>query len=303
MDYVLDLDFAVFQMSAVTICVGILLCVIITCALYARRGEGITGPLALSVLSLLFGVLFSRFLHWYFTGEVYASFKAAFTDFNRGSFCLQGMFLGIWLAAFLVKKLRLTGSIPALLDAAAPGVCLLVAFIRLSALFNTTCRGRITIKTKLFQRLPFAVASTDAAGNVTYRFASFFIMALLTLLRMTVLSDAHPYRANALMNANLFALGAAFFLFGLFNWVFVGGFYRTAYRIGRPFVVYLVAAFLSIGVFEALHHVPGLEGLNAFGTEHIGMQILLFAAGLAAWLLMTLLSCRRACANFERIDL
>jgi hypothetical protein len=38
MDYVLDLDFAVFQMSAVTICVGILLCVIITCALYARRG-------------------------------------------------------------------------------------------------------------------------------------------------------------------------------------------------------------------------------------------------------------------------
>lgn len=182
MDYVLDLDFAVFQMSAVTICTGILLCVMITCALYARRGEGITAALALAVLSLVFGVLFSRFLHWYFTGEVYASFRAAFTDFNRGSFCLQGMFLGIWLAAFLVKRLRLTGSIPALLDAAAPGVCLLVAFIRLSALFNTTCRGRITIKTKLFQRLPFAVASTDAAGNVTYRFASFFIMFLLMLV-------------------------------------------------------------------------------------------------------------------------
>ena len=92
------------------------------------------------------------------------------------------MFLGIWLAAFLVKAMRLTRNVPALLDAAAPGVCLLVAFIRLSALFNTTCRGRITIKTKLFQRLPFAVASTDAAGNVTYRFASFFIAFLLMMI-------------------------------------------------------------------------------------------------------------------------
>ena len=79
MDYVLDLDFAVFQMSAVTICTGILLAVILTIALFARRHEGITAPLALSVLGLLFGVLFSRFLHWYFNGEAYASFKAAFT--------------------------------------------------------------------------------------------------------------------------------------------------------------------------------------------------------------------------------
>lgn len=185
MDYVLDLDFAVFQMSAVTISAGILLAVVLSCGLYARRKEGITAVLAMSVMGLVFGVVFSRFLHWYFTGEVYASFAAAFTDFNRGSFCLQGMFLGVWLAAFLTKKLRLTGSVSALLDAAAPGLCLLVAFIRLSALFNTTCRGRITVKTPLFQRLPFAVASVDAAGNVTWRFASFFI-AFLAMLVVTI---------------------------------------------------------------------------------------------------------------------
>ena len=181
MDYVLDLDFAVFQMSAVTICTGILLCVFITCGLYARRGEGITAPLALAVLGLFFGVVFSRFLHWYFNGESYGSLVSAFTDFNRGSFCLQGMFLGVWLAAFLVKKMHLTRSVTALLDAAAPGLCLLVAFIRLSALFNGTCLSRITIKKPLFQRFPFAVTVTDAAGNVTYRFATFFIEFLLML--------------------------------------------------------------------------------------------------------------------------
>ena len=93
------------------------------------------------------------------------------------------------------------------------------------------------------------------------------LMTIPVLLRMTVLSDAAVYRQNALMNANFFALGAAFFVFGLFNWIFVGGFFRTAYKLGRPFVAYIIAAFLSVTVFEALHHVPGLEGLNAFGTE------------------------------------
>ena len=47
---------------------------------------------------------------------------------------------------------------------------------------GTTCRGRITIKTPLLQHLPLAVASTDAAGNVTYRFATFFLAFLLMIV-------------------------------------------------------------------------------------------------------------------------
>ena len=129
------------------------------------------------------------------------------------------------------------------------------------------------------------------------------LMTIPVILRMTIFSDAAVYRSNGLMNANLFALGAAFFLFGLFNWIFVGGFFKTAYKQGRPFVIYIIAAFLSIAVFEALHHVPGLERLNAFGTEDIALQILLLMAGIVAWLLMTFFSCRRSCERFERIDL
>ena len=128
-------------------------------------------------------------------------------------------------------------------------------------------------------------------------------MAVSAILRMTVFKDTAVYRGNAMMNANLFALGAAFFLFGLFNWIFVGGFFKTAYKLGRPFVIYMIAAFLSIAVFEVLHHIPGLESLNAFGTESIALQIILLAAGAAAWLLMTALSCRRACGHFGKIDL
>lgn len=129
------------------------------------------------------------------------------------------------------------------------------------------------------------------------------VMGLAVALRMTVLQNSPVYLENALMNANLFALGAALFIFGLFNWIFVGGFFRTAYQLGRPFFWYAAAAFLSIGVFETLHHIPGLEAVNAFGTEHIGLQMLLLAAGMALYAGMTLLSLQTACRRFERIDL
>ena len=129
------------------------------------------------------------------------------------------------------------------------------------------------------------------------------LMLVSTLIRMTVLSDAAPYRTNALMNANLFAVGGALLIFGLFNLIFLGGFFKTAYKLGRPFVTYIIAAFLAIGVLEALHHISGLEAVNSFGFDRLGFQLLLLLAGLTAFLILTLLSYRSACRNFEKIDL
>lgn len=129
------------------------------------------------------------------------------------------------------------------------------------------------------------------------------LMLISVIIRMTVGVDVEVYRTNALMNANLFSLGAAFFIFGLFNLLFVGGFFKTGYKVGRPFIVYMIAAFLSIGAFEALHHIPGLEKLNAFGADNIELQIMTLIAGVIVWFLMTAFSCNKSCAHFETIDL
>ena len=132
---------------------------------------------------------------------------------------------------------------------------------------------------------------------------SFLLMAIVTVLRMTVMSGAQAYRHNALMNANLFALGMALLIFGLFNLIFVGGFFRTAYKFAKPFVTYIIVTFLLICVGEAVHHVPGLESVNAFGFEHILLQFSLFALGAACYVILTLISFRVSCKNFETIDL
>ena len=132
---------------------------------------------------------------------------------------------------------------------------------------------------------------------------SLLLMKISVALRMTVFSQSPVYRNNALMNANFFALGMACVIFGLFNWIFVCGFFKTAYRFGRPFVIFIIAAFLLIFVAEALHHVPGLETLNAFGKDNMVMQLMLLTSGVILYLLMTVLSYKRACMFFERIDL
>jgi len=132
---------------------------------------------------------------------------------------------------------------------------------------------------------------------------SFVLMVAAVILRMTIFSESSVYRNNALMNANPFALGMALLIFGLFNFVFIGGFFKTAYNFGKPFLIYIIVAFLTIGIGEALHYFPGLIILNAFGFEHIILQLGLFSIGALCYVFMTLLSYRYACEHFEKIDL
>lgn len=129
------------------------------------------------------------------------------------------------------------------------------------------------------------------------------LMAVGVAVRMTALRDAPVYVNNALMNANGFALGLAFCMFGLFNAIFVGGFFKTAYKFGGPFIAFMIAAFAVIGAGEALHYFPGLGFLNAFGMEYLTAQILLFSGGAAVYLLLTVTAYFKSCKRFEAIDL
>lgn len=129
------------------------------------------------------------------------------------------------------------------------------------------------------------------------------IMSFAVIIRMTVFADSSVYLNNALMNANLFALGISFLIFGLFNALFVGGFFKTAYKFGRPFLTYIILAFLTLGIGESLHHFPGLEFLNAFGTDYIDIQFVSLLIGIVCYSFLTLISLKLSIKRFEKIDL
>ena len=120
----------------------------------------------------------------------------------------------------------------------------------------------------------------------------FTLTGAVTLIRMTLLSNAAVYRNNVLMNANLVYL--AFVLLILV---------QTAYKFAKPFVKFIIAAFAVVGLGETLFHIPGLAALNAFGFAHMGLQLGILALGILLFSGLTVLSKHRAMRNFERIDL
>lgn len=129
------------------------------------------------------------------------------------------------------------------------------------------------------------------------------VTTIPVVLRMSLLSEVSVYRNNPLMNANLVYLGFALVILGLFNWIFVGGFFKTAYKLGKPFVAFIFAAFAVTGLAETLFHIPGFSTLNAFGFTHLPLQAGVLMGGLMAFVLLSVISMHRAVQNFQRIDL
>lgn len=131
----------------------------------------------------------------------------------------------------------------------------------------------------------------------------FLVMTLLTLVRMLFLSEAAVYRSNALMTANFVFLGFALLIFGIFNAVFIRGFFKTAYYFTKPLIGFIVCTMLVIGLAETLHHLPGAEVLNSFGFENAGLQCAFFGTGFVCFVLLTLYGYKKSALSFEKTDI
>ena len=165
--------------SALVIALGAAACFCLGYALYSAHGGFPPAFWLFAFADVVLSVLFSRFLHYYCHSEQYASFWRAMTDYSVGGYVLAGLIPAALAAAWLVKLLGLTGSVERLMDCFAPGALLAAALIRLSALFNTTCRGKIAVRAPLLQHLPLASPANASAGAADYRFATFFVEFLL----------------------------------------------------------------------------------------------------------------------------
>lgn len=138
--------------------------------------------------------------------------------------------------------------------------------------------------------------------TVFIELSGFVIMAALTVIRMTVLKDSPVYAENVLLKANPVFLAFALTVFGLFNIIFVNGFFKTAYYFAKPFIAYAVAAFLTIGVAETLIHIPGLEMLNST-DGNTALHLIILLSGAVLYVLLTFIAYRASVKRFEKIDL
>lgn len=129
---------------------------------------------------------------------------------------------------------------------------------------------------------------------------SALVMTGCVILRGTLLGNNPVYLSNPMMGADLFALSSAFFIFALFNLIFVGGFFRTAYNIGKPFLFYDLSAFTVVGSGEIISHLSFMKRFDDLWG--VG-QFTVLVTGLLLFSLITFLSYRMSVKRFERLYL
>jgi len=102
-------------------------------------------------------------------------------------------------------------------------------------------------------------------------------------------------------NASLFAL--ALILMGLFNRIFLPGFFKTGYKVGGPFLKASVVMTLVVICDIVLPHLPGLEWLDRTDAVSCARQLPLLAAGAILFAALSLWAYRRSAALYEKVDL
>ena len=149
-------------------------------AFYLGKCANAVAGFAAIPVSIVLGLVAARFFHWYCRADSYDGFLTAMTDYTSGGYALMGVFLGCFLTACVLRLIRLSRSLPEMLDCMAISSCAGIAVGRLASLFNSSDRGQVLENLK---SLPFAYPVTNAvSGAVEYRLATFMLQSLVALL-------------------------------------------------------------------------------------------------------------------------
>lgn len=125
----------------------------------------------------------------------------------------------------------------------------------------------------------------------------------VAVLRGTVLT----YENAAGMEPDVACFGTAFVIFGVFNLIFLGTYFKNVYRVGVAFVKATAGVFAVILLAEASVHIArGMKGTCFWDSMRMQDQIKqlpLLAAGVCFFLVVTVVRYRKDVSHFESQDL
>jgi len=142
--------------------------------------------------------------------------------------------------------------------------------------------------------------------------ARFLMVMLIELAQMVCcipfmyLRGTYASLNNAVgIEANLAFLGISFLMLGVFHLIFFPGFYKTAQKVGIPFLLGSTAFFLMIIAAEILLRVlPYLRSCcDSMAWSDQIMQIPLLLGGLLGYLVLTFFAYRISVRRFEALDI
>ena len=131
------------------------------------------------------------------------------------------------------------------------------------------------------------------------------VLSLVVLIPCSLLA-AHlqPGKDNLVgLDPNAALLTAGFLLYAVFNAVFLPSFYANGYKVGVAFLKAVIPTTLAMMVLEALPHFPALTWLDDMDAATQVRLLPYFVAAVLLYGIGTVLTFRRAAAQYEKVDL
>ena len=119
------------------------------------------------------------------------------------------------------------------------------------------------------------------------------------VLRLYVLPDGNP----AGIEANLAYYGFGFIIYAIFDLIFLTQFFKTAYKVGKAFILAIIPATLGVIIMEVLVHIPKFKWLDSVEPNIILQQIPILILGIIFYIFSILLAFRISAKRFQQVDL
>lgn len=118
-------------------------------------------------------------------------------------------------------------------------------------------------------------------------------------LRVHVLPNGNP----AGIEANVAFYGFGFMIYAIFNMIFLPQFFKTAFKVGKAFLLAIIPATLAVIAMEVLVHFPMFAWLDSVAPSDMLRQLPILIIGVVVYVAGILFSYRLSASRFERVDL
>lgn len=105
------------------------------------------------------------------------------------------------------------------------------------------------------------------------------------------------------VEANVAYYGFGLIILAVFNFIFLTQFYKTAYQVGRSFIIAIIPAMGLVVAMELASHLPPLQWLDSVSPEMLVRQLPILVIGIAIYIVGIFSTYSAAAKRFAQVDL
>ena len=132
----------------------------------------------------------------------------------------------------------------------------------------------------------------------------FQLFQMLFSVPFGILRDAMNMANNPVgLDATIAWYGFGFFLYAVFDLLFLTAFYKSGYKAGKAFILAALPMVFLMVAIEAAAHIPALVWMDSRQPEHLMMQLPILLIGIVSYGALVPFAYRISARRFEKVDL